>query len=156
MMLSFSFDHDSNTSESNFKKTIEYSGKDGISYDSDLGTYISQIAPLDSTKFCYFYKSTIGCGDVKDNTHKDIIKLEENREVTNLVSIDSNRVVYSLGSSVMLYSIDTEESSELYGSDYTVIPYTMEYDRDQDILVFGTQKVSYGKSSYNLPIISIK
>lgn len=151
-----SFDHDSSVSEiATFKKTIKYIDPSGDTYETDLKEYASDVVSFGGSNFCYFYKEHIKCGDIKDKSLQDVVKLEENKEISGIASIDSKKILYSMGDSVMLFNKETEESSELYGSTYTIIPYTLKYNPDNKLVVFGAQKISGSNSSYNLPVIKI-
>lgn len=150
-----SLDHDSSI-DTELKKTVEYLDNVGNKKNMDIGGYASQIAPLNNSEFCYFYKTKISCANIEEKTQKEIVDLKENREITNLATIDQDRVIYSIGSSVYIHNVKSGESSELYSSEHTVIPYTLEYDNTNNILVFGTQRVVGNKSSYNLPVIKVE
>lgn len=149
-----SFDFESPNSEVSLSKSITYV-KDHEIYEANLDSYISDVAPLSGTEFCYSYQYSIKCGDVKTGKANEIFKSEENIEISNIEAVDAERIVYSYGKYVMLYNVKTDESSELYSSDGTVIPYTLTYDSSTKTLIFATQRVEGENSSYSMPVLRL-
>lgn len=149
-----SFDLESANSVNMFSKSVNYNnGQD--SYEVKLDSYVSDLAPLSGTQFCYSYRYSISCGDVKSGQTKEIFKSEENMEISNIEAIDDKRIIYSYGNYVMLYNIKTDESSEIYNSEYTVIPYSLVYDKSSSSVIFANQRVDGESSSYNMLVIKL-
>lgn len=148
-----SFDHESSSSKQP-SKTIVRVDKDGSKKELDLGSYASTVSPYSENGFCFYYQKVIKCGDISTNKMGESFVLPESRLISNLVTIDPNRVAYSYANSAWVLNIESGISSQLYSSEYEIIPRTVSIEQSLGLVTFGAQKITSENSIYSAPIIS--
>jgi hypothetical protein len=149
-----SFDHSGGPSDLS-KKVVRIS-PDGTKKELEIEHYASQLSSGDHESFCYYYGRSIYCGNVNSGVSKEVFTLPDNLSISNIVMLDSKRLAYSYSNTAWVINLESGVSSQIYSSEYSILPYSINYDRVNKKLIFATQQESTGKQSlYRVPLLVI-
>ncbi len=149
---SFEYGSDNN----GFKKRFTYLNSEGSAYLVNSPTYITGISIIsEKGDYCYFYKKDIYCATSFNSAAEKIPNLPTEREIVGLIVLEKNKFIYSDGLAVWLYDRSNQESTKLYSSKQTINTGTLNYDKNNQLILFAGTLNSSDSGSNTITKLSL-